>query len=48
MILNPGNGGVQTYTPSTGGGVGIVVPNGNGTSTLVGPDGSVQTVPSPR
>jgi hypothetical protein len=46
--LNPGSGGVQTYTPATGGGMGIVVPNGNGTSTLIGPDGSVQTVPSPR
>jgi hypothetical protein len=31
-------------TPPAGGGV--LVPNGNGTSTLIGPDGSVQTVPS--
>jgi hypothetical protein len=46
--LSSGGGGVQTYTPPTGGGVGLVVPNGNGTSTLIGPDGSVQTVPSPR
>ncbi len=28
------------------GGSGILVPNGNGTSTLIGPDGSVQTVPT--
>ena len=39
--------GVQTYTDPKGG-IGIVVPNGNGTSTLIGPDGSVTTVPSPR
>jgi hypothetical protein len=45
--LTPGTGGVQTYTPSTGG-VGLVVPNGNGTSTLIGPDGSVQTVPTSK
>ena len=28
------------------GGGSVLVPNGNGTSTLIGPDGSVQTVPS--
>ncbi len=28
------------------GGGGILVPNGNGTSTLIGPDGSVRTVPT--
>ena len=26
----------------------IMVPNGNGTSTIINPDGSVQTVPTPR
>ena len=26
----------------------IMVPNGNGTSTIISPDGSVQTVPTPR
>jgi len=26
----------------------IVVPNGNGTSTVINPDGSVQTIPTPR
>jgi hypothetical protein len=45
--ISPPGGGVQTYSVP-GGGTGIVVPNGNGTSTLVGPDGSVQTVPSAR
>jgi hypothetical protein len=42
-----GGNGITTYTVP-GGGTGIVVPNGNGTNTLVGPDGSVQTVPAPR
>ena len=41
------NGSVQTYTDPRGN-TGIVIPNGNGTSTLIAPDGSVQTVPSPR
>ncbi len=39
--------GAQTYTPPTGL-PGLVVPNGNGTSTLVAPDGTVQTVPTPK
>ena len=34
---------LQSPTP---GGSGILVPNGNGTSTLINPDGSVQTVPT--
>ncbi len=45
-VINNG-GSVRTYTDPRGT-TGIVVPNGNGTSTLVAPDGSVQTVPSPR
>lgn len=45
--LGKGGGSVQTYTDPRGN-TGIVIPNGNGTSTLVAPDGSVQTVPSPR
>ncbi len=44
--LNSG-GAVQTYVDPRGG-TGLVVPNGNGTSTLIGPDGTVQTVPTPR
>ena len=40
-----GRGYRQLQSP-TPGGSGILVPNGNGTSTLIGPDGSVQTVPT--
>lgn len=40
-----GRGYRQLGSP-TPGGSGILVPNGNGTSTLIGPDGSVQTVPT--
>lgn len=36
----------QLNTPSGPGA--IVVPNGNGTSTVINPDGTVQTIPSPR
>ena len=32
--------------PTAPTGKGILVPNGNGTSTLIGPDGSVSTVPT--
>lgn len=39
--------GVQSFT-MPGGGQGIIVPNGNGTSTLIGPDGSIQTIPTPK
>ncbi len=35
----------QLQSPSPGG-TGILVPNGNGTSTLISPDGSIQTVPT--
>jgi len=42
-----GGSGVQTYT-SPSGTTGLLVPNGNGTSTLIAPDGSVQTVPTPK
>ena len=42
-----GGPGVQTYTSPTGT-TGLLVPNGNGTSTLIAPDGSVQTVPTPK
>ena len=34
----------QLQPPSNG--KGILVPNGNGTSTLIGPDGSISTVPT--
>jgi len=43
-------GGTQSYrqlnTPRGPGA--IMVPNGNGTSTIINPDGSVQNVPTPR
>ena len=38
--------GSGSPTSSTPGGGSVLVPNGNGTSTLIGPDGSVQTVPT--
>jgi hypothetical protein len=38
---------VQTYT-SPNGVTGVAVPNGNGTTTLIAPDGTTQTVPTPR
>lgn len=43
-------GGTRGYRQlNTPGGAGaIVVPNGNGTSTVISPDGSVQTIPTPR
>jgi hypothetical protein len=37
----------RTATPP-GGGTAIVVPNGNGTSTVINPDGTIQTIPTPR
>jgi hypothetical protein len=41
------SGAIRTYT-LPGGRQGVLVPNGNGTSTLIMPDGSVQTIPTPR
>ena len=43
-------GGTQGYQTMTlpGGGTAIVVPNGNGTSTVIHPDGTVETVPTPK
>jgi hypothetical protein len=46
-LTGPGTGrGYRQLNSPTPGGSGILVPNGNGTSTLIGPDGSVQTVPT--
>ena len=42
-----GTSGVHSVT-MPGGGQGVLVPNGNGTSTLIGPDGSMQIVPTPK
>jgi hypothetical protein len=40
---------MQNYTaPGNPNAGGIMIPNGNGTSTLVHPDGSVETVPTAR
>ena len=36
----------QLNTPSSTGA--IIIPNGNGTSTVINPNGSIQTVPTPR
>ena len=42
-----GTQGYRTLNSPRGPGA-IMVPNGNGTSTIINPDGSVQTVPTPR
>lgn len=44
------NGGTSSYQTTTtpGGGSAIVVPNGNGTSTIIHSDGRIETVPTPR
>jgi len=41
-----GSDGVETYTLPSGR-TGIVMPNANGTLTLIGPDGTTTTVPAP-
>ena len=43
-------GGTAKYQTivTPGGGQSIVVPNGNGTSTVIHPDGTVETVPTPK
>ncbi len=42
-----GTGSYRQLTTPRGPGA-IMVPNGNGTSTIINPDGTVQTVPTPR
>ncbi len=46
-VSGGGTSGYQTITPP-GGGSAIVVPNGNGTSTIIHSDGRIETVPTPR
>ncbi|HEX3401825.1 MAG TPA: hypothetical protein VHT74_16015 [Acetobacteraceae bacterium] len=46
-VTNGGTSGYQTTT-TPGGGSAIVVPNGNGTSTIIHSDGKIETVPTPR
>ena len=41
-------GGASTAINPTQGGQDIIVPNGNGTSTVISPDGSVRTIPTPK
>lgn len=47
LVPGASSGGVTTAT-TPGGGTSIIVPNGNGTSTVIGPDGSTQTLPTPK
>jgi hypothetical protein len=46
-ITTGGSPGYQT-TIAPGGGQSIVVPNGNGTSTVIHSDGRIETIPSPK
>jgi hypothetical protein len=46
-VTNGGTTGYQTTT-TPGGGSAIIVPNGNGTSTIIHSDGRIETVPTPR
>jgi hypothetical protein len=46
-IITSGANGVQQYTMPDGSS-GRAIPNANGTVTLIGPDGAVQSVPAPR
>lgn len=47
-VVSGGTGNFLTLTSPDGQYAGIMVPNGNGTSTIIRPDGSVETVPAPR
>ena len=46
-VTTGGGPAYQTMT-TPGGGQSIVVPNGNGTSTVIHPDGRIETIPTPR
>jgi hypothetical protein len=46
-VVTGGGPGYQT-TIAPGGGQSIVVPNGNGTSTVIHADGRIETVPTPK
>jgi hypothetical protein len=46
--VTTGTGSGYSTTTSPGGGESIVVPNGNGTSTIIHPNGTVETVPTPK
>ncbi len=47
-VVSGGTGNFLTLTSPDGQYAGIMVPNGNGTSTIIRPDGSVETVPAPH
>jgi hypothetical protein len=46
-VTGGGTSGYQTTT-TPGGGSAIIVPNGNGTSTVIHSNGTIETVPTPR
>jgi hypothetical protein len=46
-VTTGGGPGYQTTT-NPGGGQSIVVPNGNGTSTVIHSDGRIETIPTPK
>ncbi len=46
-VTTGGGPGYQTTT-SPGGGQSILVPNGNGTSTVIHADGRIETIPTPK
>jgi hypothetical protein len=46
-VTTGGGPGYQTTT-TPGGGQAIVVPNGNGTSTVIHSDGRIETIPTPK
>lgn len=46
MVRNGGAPNLPNYTGP--GGSGVLVDNGNGTSTLIAPDGRITTVPTPK
>ena len=46
-VTTSGGPGYQTTT-TPGGGQAIVVPNGNGTSTVIHSDGKIETIPTPK
>jgi hypothetical protein len=46
-VTTGGGPGYQTST-TPGEGQSIVVPNGNGTSTVIHPDGRIETIPAPK
>ncbi|ABQ31029.1 hypothetical protein ICJ77_15570 [Acidiphilium multivorum] len=46
IVTSPSNGRYQTIAPIGGRGGGILIPNGNGTATLIQSNGQVVTVPT--